>query len=293
MIAAERQEREDERLKSAADVQQATLELESSLVEITAEGVEARVLDLRLGYAKILADAAKYGVDRAALEAAIEKKVAEIRKQAAYDASIAGDDFTEGFLAELGKMRDEMQGLGGLGATTARTLRDGFKDVFVGAVQGADDLDERLSRLADRLSDTMLGWAFDQLLFAGLNAAFPGAGGAASIFGPTKAAEGGEWEVGGGGGHDSQMIAFKATPGERFRAIPKHKSWAGEGGGRMTVIVENHTGKPAEERRETGPGGEEIVRLVIGAVAKDIRRGGEVAQAVETSYGARRLGTRR
>lgn len=288
----------EERDKVAADVQAAALELEASLTEVAAEGVETRVLALREGYAKLLADAERYGIDRTALEAAIEKKVAEIRKGAAYDAATKGDSFGEGFLAELGRMREEMQTLGGLGSSVARTLRDGFGSVFVGALQGADDLDERLSRLADRLSETMLGWAFEQLLFAGLGAVLPTTSpGYATIFGaPKAAAEGGEWEVGGGGSHDSQFVAFKATPGERFRAIPKHKSWAdatGQGGGRTIVIVENHSGQKTEERRETGPGGEEIVRIVVGAVAKDIRRGGETAQAIEQSFGARRTGTRR
>jgi hypothetical protein len=59
------------------------------------------------------------------------------------------------------------------------------------------------------------------------------------------------------------------------------------------VQVINNTGQPTTQRQTTGPGGQSITQIIVGAVATDIAKGGQVAQAIQANYGAQRQGVRR
>lgn len=62
-------------------------------------------------------------------------------------------------------------------------------------------------------------------------------------------------------------------------------------GGGTFVIIHNHSGEKARTREKQGPGGTKTVEVMIGeAVAKDVRRGGAAARAMNETYGARRQG---
>lgn len=59
------------------------------------------------------------------------------------------------------------------------------------------------------------------------------------------------------------------------------------------VQVINNTGQQSSQKQTTGPGGQSITQIIIGAVATDIAKGGQVAQAIQNNYGANRQGVRR
>ncbi len=65
---------------------------------------------------------------------------------------------------------------------------------------------------------------------------------------------------------------------------------AGPGGGGTVVQVMNSTGQPAETKTGTTPDGRELVQVLIGKVAKDMREGGILAKTMESTYGVSRRG---
>jgi len=99
-------------------------------------------------------------------------------------------------------------------------------------------------------------------------------GGIQNLFG---FADGGAFTVGGAGGIDSQLVAFRASPGERVTV-----DQAGEGSGGITVVqnLHFHPGVPetvrAELRRAT-PG---IRESMLAALQDRVLRGGGFARAV-------------
>jgi len=92
-----------------------------------------------------------------------------------------------------------------------------------------------------RVLQPLMGW-----LFSGGSSAGGGGGGGAS-FTPSAPvgldpnmpafASGGSFSVGGAGGTDSQLVAFRATPGERVTVEPA--SSRGKAGAGVTIIVQN------------------------------------------------------
>jgi lambda family phage tail tape measure protein len=95
-----------------------------------------------------------------------------------------------------------------------------------------------------------------------------GGGGLGSLFG---FASGGSFTVGGSGGTDSKLVAFKATPGEMVDV--RTPGQAAQGGGQTVVNVINNGGGQVEERRRRDAGGNDIVDIVIGRVNQGIATG--------------------
>lgn len=64
------------------------------------------------------------------------------------------------------------------------------------------------------------------------------------------------------------------------------------GGGTQVNIV-NNTGQEARTENTRGPNGEDIINVVIGKVASDIRNNGPVGQSIQSTFGAQRRGVNR
>lgn len=68
---------------------------------------------------------------------------------------------------------------------------------------------------------------------------------------------------------------------------------AGAGGDASALVqvnIQNGSGAPVSQTQRTGPGGTNILDIVIGAVASDIASGGKVGQSVQNSFGLSRKG---
>lgn len=103
---------------------------------------------------------------------------------------------------------------------------------------------------------------------------------------PPGFAMGGSFTVGGAGGTDSKMVAFRATPGEMVNI-----SKPGQGSGETTVIVNNYSSERASTREGRGSDGRKIIDVTIGqAAAKDIASRGPMSQTLESTYGLKRTG---
>jgi hypothetical protein len=103
----------------------------------------------------------------------------------------------------------------------------------------------------------------------------------ASLFG---FASGGSFDVGGSGGVDSQVVMFKATPGEHVQVGP------GSGGANVNVQVHNYSGHQAKvSQQPNGNGGQDIYVQIGDAMAQQVRHGGSLGRAVRDTFGSQRV----
>lgn len=127
------------------------------------------------------------------------------------------------------------------------------------------------------------GGSFLSGLFGGGSGATAGAGGGGegSLFG---AANGASWQVGGSGGTDSQLVAFRASPNERVNVSTPGQA-AGMGGGGVTVNVINKTDGKARTEERQGDNGERMIEVIV---EKAMRRPGSgLNKAMSDTYGAK------
>ena len=105
--------------------------------------------------------------------------------------------------------------------------------------------------------------------------------GIGSLFG---FASGGSFDVGGHGGVDSSLVAFKATPGEHVQV-----GGGGGGGGQNNQVVHNYTGQPAKvSKQRNSSGGTDMVMTIGDSMAHNMRSGGTLSRAVRDSFGLQR-----
>lgn len=134
-----------------------------------------------------------------------------------------------------------------------------------------------LGPLAQALGDAFgagsLGPQFTGTDFAGLQAA-------------GSFRHGGAFTVGGSGGPDSRLVAFRATPGERVTVMPSGRG-APESGAVINVKVINQAGAEVETREQPNDqGGLDLLVLVRRDVEQDILSGGRIGRAIGQTFGA-------
>lgn len=112
----------------------------------------------------------------------------------------------------------------------ARNMQSAFADFlfdpFEGGVKGM--LKSFIDAIRRMMAEKAAAAIFDSVSNGGL-----GLGGLiGSLFGFAK---GGSFEVGGSGGTDSQLVAFRATPGEKVDVTPPRGGLGGSAGGAITI----------------------------------------------------------
>ncbi len=65
---------------------------------------------------------------------------------------------------------------------------------------------------------------------------------------------------------------------------------AASSGPLVALTVENHTGQPTSQSSARGSNGQEMIKLVVGAVATNIAQGGVVGKQIQTTFGSVRQG---
>ncbi|MDH3918379.1 MAG: hypothetical protein OEU25_09360 [Rhodospirillales bacterium] len=97
---------------------------------------------------------------------------------------------------------------------------------------------------------------------------------------------GGTFTVGGSGGPDSRLVAFRATPGERVTVTPSGRG-APASGAVVNVKVINQAGAEIETREQpNAQGGLDLLVLVRRDVEQDILSGGRIGRAIGQTFGA-------
>lgn len=184
----------------------------------------------------------------------------------------------------------------------AETFSDGFGDAFASFATGAASAGEAFRSFASSfLTDiaqmiakqaalsALMGGA-SAVGLAGIFGGGAGAGATASL-GGIGFATGGSFKVRGTGGTDSQLVGFRATPGEEVRINPPGKS--GGDGVHVTSVVHNYApGTTARTEVGDGPSGPEIRTYVEQVVSSDLERGGPISRTMERTHGTQRRGRR-
>ena len=115
----------------------------------------------------------------------------------------------------------------------AQALGNSLTTAFDSAIQGGKSLQEVLRNLLQDLARALANQAFKTLLYGNASTGGSFTGILGSLFGLFPGfANGGSVTVGGSGGIDSQLVAFRATPGEQ---VSISKNGAGAGGAVQVV----------------------------------------------------------
>ncbi len=161
--------------------------------------------------------------------------------------------------------------------TTAGDAMEVLRDTARSIV---DDILKAFIRLAvvNKILNAIFGLsgasAFPTLLAGGGGVSAESVGGGGPSF-----AHGGSFRVGGSGGPDSQLVSFRATPGETFTATPVGKT--GPGGG-ITINMNISTGVAATVRSEVLKLAPVIKSLVRRDIAEASRQGGRFNRAINS-----------
>ena len=205
------------------------------------------------------------------------KKLSEAFLQSQFDAKQLNDAvlrLSQGF----GTAGEAAQTLGqqmaqGIGAEVNGWLDD--------AISGTLDLKDALGGVLKSLTSMALNSVFFTLMN---NAADPVTGGGfmgsvAKLFGFAK---GGSFQVGGSGGVDSQLVAFKASPNER---VSVSKPGEGMGGGtNVQVNVNNYGNDNVDVQRSDGPEGPRF-DVVIGQMIDNHLASGRANKTMRGQFG--------
>jgi hypothetical protein len=222
--------------------------------------------------------------------------IAQIEIVASLDGLRAGLESARAMISETSGTLDSA--LGSASSQMAVAIKD--------AGQARDSwlsLGDAALRLAANVEKAILQLAiFDPLLNAmsGSETPLPSIGGGASadlagsLLGLAGFADGGDFEVGGQGGIDSSLVAFRATPGERVSITPATDR-GGSGAGAVTnVSIHNYSGIQAQVSHSRNSRGGRNIDVIIGEMnARDVRANGPLGQAIRQQYGAEPVPVRR
>jgi hypothetical protein len=268
----------EDRAKDAAD-------LERALTELVATGSDDRGAIIRASeqrellaidehFTELLESMREHGVDEVELLKAMEEAKARVRAQAARQLAIAGDDFGEGFRAQVELARASLATLGELGAQTADLVRDGFGDLFVGMQDGAKGAEDAVLRMLSNIQNAFLRFAGDQAFAALFSALMPAR---MPVTGPRGA----------------NPVVTDAMVTDGVGVVKSAK--AGGGSGRFRFEYHDHVGtEPQAESGGFDVDGTEVILLTVEKrLAGRVRAGGDLQQAIEQTNGTKRVPRRR
>lgn len=207
---------------------------------------------------KILPASERYGLE--------VQKLASLKDRGAISAAQ--------FAKALEHLRAEYSGL----TDVMKGIESSFEGAFVDAITGARKLQDALKDVLRDVTKLFAQAAFRQII--------------GNVIGPTGFnlsglglpgfATGGGFTVGGSGGTDSQVVAFRATPGERV-SIDRAGAPSGGNATQPKVIVNNYTDSSIESRAED----DGTLIMTVRAITRD-ELGAQSAQPVMAgAYGVR------
>lgn len=186
----------------------------------------------------------------------------------------------EEFARALEHLRAEYSGF----ADVMKGMESSFEGAFVDAVTGAKKLQDALKDLLGSVAKLFAQAAFRQAFGSMFD---PAGGGAsnpiASFFSKLfKFQHGGSFTVGGSGGTDSQVVAFRATPGERVN-IDRAGTMPGGAVLQPKVVVNNYAQASVDSQTQD----DGTLIMTVRAITRD-ELGAQSAQPVMAgAYGVR------
>lgn len=220
---------------------------------------------------------------------AIMRKGLQIQSPSRVFSTIGGfvvDGLILGLDRGAGALGDAVSRMGNLVTLDAGGFgAGGLDDALADVGQTADGVFSRMGRwladmstgattLKDTLRGVLDGWAgsLRQSGMAGIGSFLTGAvgpslGGIASGFlgGLMGFADGGSFKVGGAGGIDSKVAAFRVSPNETVNITKPGQSFAGQAGGVVRVIIEESAAFAAIVQQEASNAAVEVVKAGLTA----------------------------
>lgn len=139
-------------------------------------------------------------------------------------ASEEGKTFAGGMELAFLKLKKEAESFG---ATLANTLLADVGTLTDALVTAANDGEVAWGKMVESMIVDLEKLILKQLVVQGIASLFPAAGAAGAVAGIAGAAGGADWMVGGSGGTDSKLAAFRVTPGERITVQTPQQQAAG------------------------------------------------------------------
>lgn len=186
---------------------------------------------------------------------------------------------------EVKKAQEVMTEIDTMSKRVSKNFGEGFGDAFASFVTGAQSAAEAFKQFAASFIRDVTSMIAKQMAMKLL------ASGATAL-GLAAFAEGGSFAVGGTGGTDSQLVAFRASPGEQVTIDTPGQRNSKMGGGNVYVNVHTLPGTTASTSTSNGPNGKSINVVIEEVVAGSITRGGKVGRAMDQAYGTRKRGRR-
>ena len=199
----------------------------------------------------------------------VNKRIADAFDTLKQGATETGETVRVAVGEPLKLVPDDVEQIGHASNRVADLMQNSLVSTVDKLVDGTFDAKEAVVDLLKDFNRLLLNTAFQAFLGG---ASGPGAGGGilASLFGGGAAlpgfASGGSFEVGGSGGVDSQIVAFRATPGEKV-AVSNGPNGGFGGGGNVSVNVFAPPGTNPQTRQRQTAGGLELDVIIDQAVA--------------------------
>jgi hypothetical protein len=134
----------------------------------------------------------------------------------------------------IGGLNDGMSAMQGQSQSIAESIGSTIGNAFKGVLDGSKSVKDALKEVLLSVTSMIANNAFKSLL-GGIGGG-KGGGFLGSMFGGLMGfANGGSFQVGGAGGVDSQLVAFKASPNERVSITKPGQSYGNGGGQAVTV----------------------------------------------------------
>jgi phage-related protein len=168
----------------------------------------------------------------------------------------------------IGGLNDGMSAMQGQSQNIAESIGSTIGNAFKGVIDGSksvkDAVKEELSSIVSMMANNAI-----KSLIGGIGGGKGGGGFLGSLFGGLMGfANGGSFQVGGAGGVDSQLVAFKASPNERV-SITKPGQSDGMGGAMavdVRVAVDDEGGLRAYVAKQTSASETRMARNVPRAI---------------------------
>jgi hypothetical protein len=192
-------------------------------------------------------------------------------------------DGAPGVAGQMGAVAGETADVFGGLSETLNHLKGTAQQAFSGLVKGTTSWRDALSGVLSKLADIAINGLFDGIWSGIFGGGGGGAAVAAGIGGLMGFARGGEFEVGGSGGVDSQLVAFRASPNETVTIRRPDQMGGDTGDLHVTVGIRDDGGLEAFVQDTAG--------RVIAQAAPGIQQGA-VSQVDQAMRATKKFGRR-
>jgi hypothetical protein len=197
---------------------------------------------------------------------------------------MGGDGGGKGKAGKLDKVKEGIKGAATEMERFVESIASTMSNAFQGLIDGSKSVKETIGDLLKQLSSMLMNEGFKALvggLFGG-GGGLGGGGFLSGLFGGLLGFQnGGSFKVGGAGGIDSQVVAFRASPNERVDITKPGQERGGGGVADVRLFVDQDGNWQAKVERISQRTASNVTRQGIAAYDKQLDRslGGKIAQA--------------